>query len=68
MALSGGTPLNRWSGGPNGTVLAVAASSRALYVGGRFTGHGGEVRNNAAAINLQTRAVTPWDPDVDGFP
>jgi hypothetical protein len=35
-----------------------------LYVGGRFTTIGGEQRNGLAAINLQTRSVTTWAPEV----
>lgn len=35
-----------------------------LYVGGRFTAIGGQQRNGLAAIDLQTRSVTAWAPEV----
>ncbi|HEU0195471.1 MAG TPA: PQQ-binding-like beta-propeller repeat protein [Gaiellales bacterium] len=59
----------------NGRVYAIAISGDVAYLGGTFTavrpagtspGGPGEVaRSRAAAVNLDTGAVLPWDPDVD---
>lgn len=35
-----------------------------LYLGGRFTTIGGQQRNGLAAIDLQSRSVTAWAPEV----
>lgn len=35
-----------------------------LYVGGRFTTIGGQQRNGLAAVDLQTRSVSAWAPEV----
>jgi len=54
-------PAN-WLFPPGVTDLKISGNS--LYVGGRFTTIGGQQRNGLAAIDLQTRAVTTWAPEV----
>jgi hypothetical protein len=46
-------------------VAELKISGNTLYVGGRFTEIGGQQRNGLAAIDLQTRAVTAWAPQVE---
>lgn len=48
---------------PPGVAELKIAEGR-LYVGGRFTTIGGQQRNGLAAIDLQTRSVTAWAPEV----
>lgn len=52
---------------PNGTVYAVSLSPSAetLYVGGQFTEIGGLPRQNLAAIDVASRTVTSWAPQVN---
>ena len=45
-------------------VADLKLSGNTLYVGGRFTAIGGEQRNGLAAIDLSTRSVTSWAPEV----
>jgi len=45
-------------------VAEVKIAGDTLYVGGRFTTIGGQQRNGLAAIDLQTRSVTAWAPEV----
>ncbi|MBI5710259.1 MAG: PQQ-binding-like beta-propeller repeat protein [Candidatus Eisenbacteria bacterium] len=45
-------------------VAELEISGDTLYVGGRFTEIGGQQRNGLAAIDLQTRSVTAWAPQV----
>jgi len=54
-------PAN-WLFPPGVAELRIAGDR--LYVGGRFTTIGGQQRNGLAAIDLQTRSVTAWDPQV----
>ena len=48
-------------------VLALAVSGSTIYVGGSFTGVGGQTRNNIAALDANTGLATAWNPDPDGF-
>ena len=57
----------------NGRVNVVVISGTTAYLGGQFTsvrpagaaaGTGEVTRNHAAAINLTTGAVLPWNPNV----
>ena len=57
----------------NGRVSVVVISGTTAYIGGQFTsvrpagsaaGTGEVTRNHAAAINLATGGVLPWNPDV----
>jgi hypothetical protein len=36
-----------------------------MYIGGSFTSFGGETRNNIAALDTTTGALTTWNPDAD---
>jgi hypothetical protein len=44
-------------------VLALAHDGQALYVGGQFSGIGGETRANLAAVDLSNAQVSDWQPD-----
>jgi len=46
-------------------VFAVATRGNVVYVGGSFTGAGGQVRNGLAALDARTANALPWDPNVD---
>ena len=52
----------------NGVVRAVAEDqvNGLLYMVGNFTTVGGQPRNRAACIDVNTGALTPWDPNVTG--
>ena len=49
---------------------ALAASGSTVYLGGQFGGAGAiggsSVRNGLAAVDAQSGAVSPWNPDVAG--
>jgi outer membrane protein assembly factor BamB len=59
----------------NGRVYAIAISGDVAYLGGSFTevrpagsspgGPGSMIRSHAAAVDLDTGAILPWDPDTD---
>ena len=58
----------------NGRVETVVISGSTAYLGGAFTsvrpsgdpvGTGEVARNHAAAINLETGALLPWDPNTN---
>lgn len=57
---------------PNNTVRDTIVVGNTAYIGGSFTavtpaGGGAAVtRNHAAAINMTTGAVLPWNPNVNG--
>src|SRR5438105_4554200 len=65
-------PVPGWQA--NGTVRVEVVSGNVAYIGGTFTamlpagstGSGAVTRNGAAAINLDTGALLPWDPNVAG--
>lgn len=46
-------------------VSAIAVSGGTIYVGGSFTSAGGELRNNAVALD-SAGAATAWNPNTDG--
>lgn len=50
-----------------GSVRALAVSGTTLYVGGDFGSFGGPLvfRNNIAAIDIPSKTVLSWDPDID---
>lgn len=50
----------------SGSVQTIAISGNTAYVGGIFSSFGGQPRNNAAAFDLTTGAVTEWNPQPDG--
>jgi trimeric autotransporter adhesin len=50
----------------NEDVSAVAASGGIICAGGNsFTSAGGKGRNRAAAINVSTGELTPWNPNIN---
>lgn len=55
------------TGGTNSRVYSIAISGDTLYVGGSFTAAGGQTRNRAAAFEISTGNLLPWDPNVTGF-
>ena len=65
-------PVPTWQ--TNGRVNAIAVSGNVAYLGGQFTsmrppgaaaGSGEVARNHAAAVNLTTGALLPWNPNVN---
>lgn len=72
-AIVGSTPSSSWQ--TNGRVTTITVSGTTAYIGGKFTslrpsgasaGTGEVTRNHAAAINLTTGALLPWNPNVNG--
>ncbi|HEX3331384.1 MAG TPA: hypothetical protein VHS27_15770 [Gaiellales bacterium] len=66
-------PVPTWQ--TNGRVNAIVVSGNVAYLGGQFTamrppgaaaGTGEVTRNHAAAVNLTTGALLPWNPNVNG--
>jgi hypothetical protein len=53
-----------WNPEPDGPVAALALSDGTLYLGGAFGTIGGQTRHLAAAVDVRTGVVRPWDPDV----
>lgn len=51
-----------WALESNGSVDALAADDRHLYIGGRFSSISGRLRLNLAAVELATAALTSWSP------
>jgi trimeric autotransporter adhesin len=47
-------------------VNALETDGQRLYVGGDFVRAGGAKRNNLAAFDLRSGALSPWNPDADG--
>jgi hypothetical protein len=59
----------------NGRVNEIVVSGSTVYIGGQFTsvrpagdkaGTGEVARNHAAAFNINTGALLPWNPNVTG--
>jgi hypothetical protein len=69
-AVVGPKPIGAWQA--NGTVTATVVSGNTIYLGGKFTamrpagstGAGAVTRNHAAAIDLTTGALLPWNPNA----
>ncbi|MCC7178038.1 MAG: fibronectin type III domain-containing protein [Acidobacteria bacterium] len=57
-----------WEAGldTDANVLTMETAGGLMYVGGTFTQIGGQARNRLAAINLATRTVTAFNPNVVG--
>lgn len=47
-------------------VRALAIGDGIVYFGGRFSSVGGQARNNIAAVDAATGAVTAWHPQSEG--
>jgi hypothetical protein len=72
-AVVGSKPIAGWQA--NNTVRVEVVSGNIAYIGGQFTSvfpagstgtTGAVARNGAAAINLDTGALLPWNPNVTG--
>jgi hypothetical protein len=48
-------------------VSALAVSGSTVYLGGSFSGAGGAVRSNIAAVDATTGLATSWSPNANGF-
>ncbi|MGN6377923.1 MAG: hypothetical protein ACTHNU_03130 [Gaiellales bacterium] len=70
-AVVGPHPITTWQA--NGTVTTTVISGNTIYLGGKFTamlpsgstGTGAVTRSHAAAIDLTTGQLLPWDPNVN---
>ena len=62
-----GTVDPTWApfGDGSGIIQAAAAGATTLYVGGWFESIGGQPRRHAAAIDIATGQITPWNPRPD---
>lgn len=59
------TEWNPDIGGESAAVTSIAISGNTLYVGGNFTSAGGKPRNRVAALDSDSGAATPWNPNAD---
>lgn len=50
----------------NEAIYSLWLQGTTLYLGGRFTSVSGYGRNHAAAIQVATNQLLPWNPNVDG--
>ena len=62
LALANGEADLTWD--PQVTAEAIALSGSTLYLGGWFTSVAGQPRQNLAAIDVETAALLPWNPDT----
>ncbi len=56
------------NGGSNRLVTALAVVGNTAYLGGSFTGIGGQPRDRLAAVDLSTGLPTAWNPGADANP
>ncbi|GIW66719.1 MAG: hypothetical protein KatS3mg095_0617 [Candidatus Parcubacteria bacterium] len=52
--------------GYNGYINALLINSSTLYIGGSFDKINGQTRNNLAAIDLISKSLIDWSPQVEG--
>jgi hypothetical protein len=52
--------------GTSVSTITLSDDNSRLYFGGKFTKIHGTVRNNLAAVDSRTGALTPWDPNAEG--
>ena len=60
------TSWNPQTSGAFGIVLSILPNGSTLYVGGSFTGMGGQPRTYLAEVNASDGSVTSWNPSLDG--
>ncbi|MCB0276450.1 MAG: T9SS type A sorting domain-containing protein, partial [Calditrichaeota bacterium] len=58
-------PWNPFSGGSGSEVNVIVHHGDVVYAGGDYSQFGSVPRNNLAAIDANTGAVLPWDPDAE---
>jgi hypothetical protein len=59
-----------WNPNANSTVLALLPVGSSMYIGGAFTSFGSVsimIRNYAAATDLVSGTLQPWDPDLNSY-
>jgi hypothetical protein len=61
---AGAVPASPWDIDVDGLVLAMVRDGNTLYIGGDFTSVNGLPRQHLAAVDLTTRTVTDWVPEV----
>ncbi len=66
LVLNGSQPEALFNKNITGAVKCMAIYQNILYLGGNFSSIDGQTRNNLAAINLATGALTSWAPQPDG--
>lgn len=49
----------------NGTVKTILIHGNTMYIGGEFTAVGNSSRNRIAAIDIPSKTVTAWNPNVN---
>jgi hypothetical protein len=57
--------VTSWAPAVSGVVRTLAVAGGTVYVGGEFTGVGGQPRRNLAAVDV-SGTVLSWDPGPDG--
>lgn len=57
-----------WNANSNAEVVALAVAGSTVYIGGRFTSAGGEMRRHIAALDAVTGRATSWNPDTSCIP
>ncbi len=58
----------RWDPRPEGLISTLAVSGGEVYAGGSFTNmYDWQRRTGAAALDLKTGLVTPWNPVIEGL-
>jgi Domain of unknown function (DUF5122) beta-propeller len=53
-------------GGSAVSTLTLSEDNSRVYFGGKFSKIRGQVRNNLAAVDSHSGALTPWDPNATG--
>ncbi len=66
LVLNGSQPDALFNKNIVGQIKCMAIYQNVLYIGGNFSSINGVTRNNLAAFNLSTGALTTWAPQPDG--
>jgi hypothetical protein len=59
--------LAAWAPSQDGQIISMALSRGKLYVGGDFNVVDGQQRSRAAAFDVATGMLLPWDPHANGI-